>query len=93
MLECPVYQHKAIRSVESLAKALHVTPGFLEDLATRAPKLYIGPKKKLKRDKITYRDVWDTKPPLKGLLRTINDVIFKRVSYPLYLQGSTKRSR
>jgi hypothetical protein len=88
MLECPSYPHKAIRSVESLAKALHVTPGLLENVAERAPKLYIGPKKKLKRDNVTYRDVWDTKVPLKGLLRTINDVILKQVSYPQYLQGS-----
>jgi len=84
------YPNKPIQTVASLARALGQTPGFLESIAQRAPDLYIGPKKKLKRDGVTYRDVFDTKAPLKELLRSINKILFAQVEFPRYLQGSIK---
>lgn len=35
-----------------------------------------------------FRDVYDTKPPLKPLLKTINSVLFRSVHFPKYLTGS-----
>lgn len=84
----PVYHAQPIQSVSSLCRALGRPEGMLRDLAQRAPQLYIGPKPKLKKDGKTLRYVYDTKFPLKPLMKTINQVIFKKVAFPQYLQGS-----
>lgn len=49
--------------------------------------MYIGPKPKLKKNG-DIRNVFDTKPPLKPLLKKINEVFFRRVYFPPYLTGS-----
>lgn len=60
---------------------------MLRSIAERAPGLYIGPKPKPKKNGGT-RYVFDTKPPLKPLLKKINSVFFRQVNFPLYLTGS-----
>jgi len=84
----PVYRAQPIQSVASLCRALGRPEGLLRDLVERAPQLYIGPKPKLKKDGKSIRYVYDTKFPLKPLMKTINQVIFKKVAFPQYLQGS-----
>lgn len=84
----PVYLAQPIQSVASLCRALGRPEGMLRELAQRAPQLYIGPKPKLKKDGKSLRYVYDTKFPLKPLMKTINQVIFRRVAFPQYLQGS-----
>ena len=86
----PIYPYRPLRSVDSLAKALGYPAGMLRSIAARIPKLYIGPTPKPKRNGNGFRDVYDTKPPLKPLLRKINQVFFEAVRYPIYLQGSIK---
>lgn len=49
--------------------------------------MYIGPKPKLKKNG-GIRNVFDTKPPLKLLLKKINKVFFRQVYFPQYLTGS-----
>lgn len=60
---------------------------MLRSLAERAPGLYIGPKPKPKKNGGT-RYVFDTKPPLKALLKKINNIFFRQVYFPQYLTGS-----
>lgn len=59
----------------------------LRSIARRASGLYIGPKPKPKKNG-GIRYVFDTKAPLKPLLKKINKVFFRRVEFPLYLTGS-----
>jgi hypothetical protein len=89
-MERPVYGNQPIHSVAALSRALGTPEGLLRALVGRIPQLYIGPKPKLKKDGKSYRNVYDTKHPLKPLLRKINSVVFERVAFPLYLQGSLK---
>jgi hypothetical protein len=89
-MDWPVYQAKPIRSVAALCRALSLPEGMLRDLTQRIPQLYVGPKPKLKKDGKSFRMVYDTKPPLKPLLKMINRIIFESVSFPQYLQGSLK---
>ena len=92
-MERPVYGNQPIRSVAALCRALGTPEGLLRSLAERIPQLYIGPKPKLKKDGKSFRNVYDTKPPLKPLLKKINAVVFENVIFPLYLQGSLKEPR
>ena len=89
-MSAPIYQARPIHSIKALSRALECTPGTLQNLAKRASSLYIGPMRKLKKDGKTFRDVYDTKPPLKPLLQKINRRIFTNVDFPLYLQGSLR---
>lgn len=87
MIVRPTYRLARIQSVQSLCCALGVTEPQLRSVVSRAPRLYIGPKPKPKKNgKIRY--VFDTKAPLKPLLKKINQVLFKRVDFPPYLTGS-----
>lgn len=86
----PVYPRKPIRSVGSLCRALGLPEGLLRSLGERIPQLYIGPIPKLKKDGKSIRYVYDTKFPLKSTLKTINRVIFEKVQFPVFLQGSLK---
>lgn len=60
---------------------------MLRSIARRAPGLYVGPKPKLKKNGGT-RYVFDTRTPLKPLLKKINAVFFRQVVFPQYLTGS-----
>jgi Reverse transcriptase (RNA-dependent DNA polymerase) len=86
-MDCPKYPLDPVRSVESLCYALNISETALRSIAKRAPKLYIGPMPK-EKSKGGIRDVYDTKPPLKMLLKRINLVFFKRVYFPPFLTGS-----
>lgn len=83
----PAYSYAPVQSIQSLCRALAVPEPMLLSTARRAGHLYIGPKRKVKKDGST-RFVYDTKPPLKPLLKRINNVFFRRVFYPKYLTGS-----
>lgn len=87
-MDDPVYTQRPIQSIESLCCALGQTEGFLRSMANRIPKLYIGPMPKPKKNGNGFRNVYDTKAPLKLLLKKINVVFFRKVDFPLYLQGS-----
>lgn len=89
-MDRPIYRQKPIRSVASLCRALGCSEGLLRSLSERIPQLYIGPKPKLKKDGKSVRYVYDTKFPLKPTLKLINRVIFEKVQFPLFLQGSLK---
>lgn len=89
-MQRPIYPCRPLQSVESLAKALACPESVLRSIAARAPTLYIGPTPKPKKNGKGFRDVYDTKQPLKPLLKKINKVFFEVVQYPVYLQGSIK---
>lgn len=89
--ERPRYSHAPIRSVQALCRALKVPEPLLRSLARRSSSLYIGPTQKPKKNG-GVRNVYDTKEPLKSLLRRINRVIFEGVVFPRYLTGSIKKS-
>lgn len=63
---------------------------MLRAIASRVPSLYVGPMHKPKKSGKGFRDVYDTAPPLKPLLKKINQVFFEVVDFPTYLQGSIK---
>jgi hypothetical protein len=86
----PIYPCRPLQSVESLAKALACPEGTLRSIARRVATLYIGPTPKPKKNGLGYRNVYDTKHPLKPLLKKMNQVFFEAVQYPVYLQGSIK---
>lgn len=87
-MESARYPLDRIQSIQSLCHALSMTEPMLRSIARRAPRLYIGPTPKPKKNSTKLRYVFDTRQPLKPLLKRINDVIFKRVIYPSYLTGS-----
>lgn len=87
-MQAPAYPHDPIQSIGSLCRALAVPERYLLSVADRAPKLYVGPTPKPKKSGNGFRDVYDTRPPLKPLLKTINRVFFKKVVFPDYLHGS-----
>ncbi len=89
-VKAPAYPHHPIQSVGSLCRALAVAEPLLCSIAERVPKLYIGPTPKPKKSGNGFRDVYDTRPPLKPLLQRINKVFFERVLFPDYLHGSIR---
>jgi Reverse transcriptase (RNA-dependent DNA polymerase) len=86
-MDAPVYPHDPIRSVQSLSRALGLGEPTLKAIASRAHKLYTEPKPKSKKNG-GVRYVYDTKVPLKPLLKNINQVLFRHVVFPYYLTGS-----
>ncbi|MBY0266796.1 MAG: reverse transcriptase family protein [Burkholderiales bacterium] len=60
---------------------------MLRSIIQRAHNLYIGPKPQVKKNG-GVRYVFDTKPPLKPLLKKINSIFFRRTHFPPYLTGS-----
>ncbi|CAJ0733883.1 MULTISPECIES: reverse transcriptase family protein [Burkholderiaceae] len=86
-MDRPTYPHERIQSIQSLCCALGLSEPTLRAIASRAPNLYIGPKPKPKKNG-GIRYVFDTKSPLKPLLKKINSVFFRRVVFPQYLTGS-----
>jgi len=60
---------------------------MLRSIIQRVPNLYIGPKPKQKKNG-GIRFVFDTKSPLKPLLKRINTTFFRRTYFPQYLTGS-----
>lgn len=87
-MESASYPLARIQSIQSLCCALCISEPLLRSIARRAPGLYVGPTPKPKKDSNKVRYVFDTRKPLKPLLKRINNVIFKRVIYPPYLTGS-----
>ena len=81
MVELAFYPHDRVQSVSSLCRALGETETNLHRAIENIPALYVGPTKKPKKNGTGFRDVYDTKTPLKPLLRRINDVFFKQVAY------------
>ena len=89
-MKAPTYPHDPIQSVGSLCRALAIAEPPLCSIAERVPKLYIGPTPKPKKSGNGFREVYDTRPPLKPLLKRINKVFFERVVFPDYLHGSIR---
>lgn len=87
-MESATYPLARIQNIQSLCCALGISEPMLRSIARRAPRLYIGPTPKPKKNSTKVRYVFDTRKPLKPLLKRINDVILKRVNYPSYLTGS-----
>jgi hypothetical protein len=70
---------------------LECPEGLLLSVEGRAAGLYIGPTPKPKKNGGT-RYVYDTKPPLKPLLKSVNRLVFKKVEFPPYLTGAISGS-
>lgn len=87
-MESATYPLARIQNIQSLCCALGISEPMLRSIVRRASRLYVGPTPKLKKNSAKVRYVFDTRKPLKPLLKRINDVIFKRVNYPSYLTGS-----
>ena len=87
-MESATYPLARIQNIQSLCCALGISEPMLRSIARRAPRLYVGPTPKPKKNSTKVRYVFDTRKPLKPLLKRINDVIFQRVNYPSYLTGS-----
>lgn len=86
-MDRPSYPYNPIRTVDSLCLALGIKGSRLRSIARQAERMYIGPKPKPKKNG-GLRYVFDTRAPLKPLLKKINQIFFKRVKYPSYLTGS-----
>lgn len=86
-MDHPIYKHRPVQTISALARALRISESLLLGIAGRATDLYIGPKPKPKKNG-GIRYVFDTKPPLKSLLRRINGTFFKHTQFPKYLTGS-----
>lgn len=86
-MDSPNYPHDPIQNVQSLCRALGVSEPMLHSITNRATDLYIGPKPRRKKNG-GIRHVFDTRSPLKPLLKRINSIFFRRVYYPRYLTGS-----
>ena len=86
----PYYPLDPIWSVAALCRALEMPEALLRSIAGRVPQLYRGPTPKPKKSGKGFRDVYDTRPPLKPLLKKINLVFFRKVVFPDYLHGSIR---
>lgn len=86
-MDRPSYPYKPIQTVDSLCLALGIKETKLRSIARQAERMYIGPKPKSKKNG-GIRYVFDTRAPLKPLLKKINQIFFRRVNYPNYLTGS-----
>lgn len=86
-MDCATYPKQRIQTVQSLGRALGVPEGLLLNLSHRAERLYTPPIRKPKKSG-GFRNVYDTKPPLKCVLQKINATIFRGVRFPDYLTGS-----
>ncbi|RQT06377.1 RNA-directed DNA polymerase [Burkholderia contaminans] len=80
------YPHARIQSVESLRHPLGMGPVGLRRLAKRASDMYFVAHR-IPKDDGSERIVYDTREPLKSVLRRINQHILRRVVYPDYLTG------
>src|SRR5882724_397290 len=80
------YKHRAIGSIDTLARVLGVTISQLLRVAESADKLYRPGKRRHKPDG-TYRETWDAMPPLKTIQGRIKCRILSLVDYPIYLKG------
>ncbi|UIN21978.1 reverse transcriptase family protein [Herbaspirillum frisingense] len=87
MTKGPAYRYAPILSIQALCRALGCNEPFLRSLAERASGMYIGPKPMQKKSG-GIRFVYDTKHPLKDVLKKVNRVFFKKTHYPTYLTGS-----
>ena len=87
-MSCAVYTKRPIQSVRALCCALGCTEDHLLSVAARVPNLYIGPSPIQKNNGGGVRHVYDTKSPLKPILKKINSVFFQKVKFPEYLHGS-----
>ena len=83
------YTRHPIRNFQSLLKQLRVGESRLNNILANKPKYYFRIPKKKKDG--SDREVYDTHPPLKSILRTITDEILDRVKYPGYLHGSLRK--
>jgi Reverse transcriptase (RNA-dependent DNA polymerase) len=80
------YPRKPVRSLEALRHPLGMDPRELVSLAKRASGLYVAATTAEKEDG-TLRVLYDTRKPLKPVLRRINDHFLRPVIYPPYLTG------
>jgi hypothetical protein len=80
------YPHNRVQSVESLQRPLGLRPAALYSLADRVSRMYFVAKREPKADG-TERLLYDTREPLKSVLKRINDHFLRRVQYPDYLTG------
>jgi hypothetical protein len=87
-MDKPYYPHKAIGSIEALAKTLGIHPKILIDLSNKVDDSYIEFQISHKNKKP--RTVYEPKYELKRIQKRINSRIFEKVEYPKYLVGGIK---
>jgi len=87
-MDKPYYPHKAISSVNALAKTLGIRESLLIELSIKSDASYHEFTVCTKKGKD--RTVYEPKPLLKRLQKKINSRIFEKVKYPIYLQGGIK---
>ena len=86
----PFYPFDRIQSLESLRHPLGRSPDELVRLSARASRMYFIAKREPKEDG-DFRILFDTREPLKGVLKQININFLSRVNYPDYLTGGVPR--
>ena len=84
------YPNQPISSIESLAVALHTTVDELTFLKKNADRFYFLIKEISKKDN-TKRYIYDVKERLKRIHSEMCNVIFRKVQYPNFIQGSIRR--
>jgi hypothetical protein len=83
------FSQHPIGTIAALARMLKHPPDELEHIAATADHRYRIGKRELKKDG-TWRICYDALGVLKSIQARIQCLILKKVSYPLYLQGSIK---
>jgi hypothetical protein len=87
-MDKPYYPHKAIGSIDALAKTLGIHPKILVDLSSKVDDSYTAFQISHKNKKP--RTVYEPKYELKRIQKRINSRIFEEVEYPKYLVGGIK---
>lgn len=85
----PLYKHKSIGSIESLAASLGFQEERLRKLADSAQDYY-SPNKPTIKPNGKLRQTYTVKEPLKHLQKRILQKIINNVDFPDYLQGAIK---
>ncbi len=83
------YNGKPIASIAALSAALNVPEDILIDMSLNANKYYIKNPPQIKsngKERITYR----VDESLKAIHQKIKVILFQKVTYPEYLQGSIR---
>ena len=85
----PIYPHKPIGSIKTLAKVLGLTEENLIKLANESDNYFFVAKQIEKPDK-SIRYTYDVKKELKQIHEKICNSFLRKVNYPDYIQGSVK---
>lgn len=88
-MKLPYYKRNTIGSINSLGRALGISPSHLVELANNVYKMYPVAWVEVKSDG-RRKTFYDPADPIKDLQRSLIEVFFDHVEFPYYINGGIK---